>query len=98
MDKYIYSAADKNNIIVEVKDSGRKAIYFKIDEYLKGAIERHNALYPEDEWHMVRFKLVEKPEYEPRCDTFYNTTTGPIEHYIDIGIYMVESQVQGGER
>ena len=62
MDNYIYCAVDKNNIIVEVKGSSQRTTYFKTPKYLKGAIERHNEFHPEDERHMVRFKLVEEPE------------------------------------
>ena len=67
MDNYVYCAADENNNIVEVDEyflrgSSREVTYFKNYKYLKGIIGRHNELYPEDEWHIVRFKLIEEPE------------------------------------
>lgn len=92
MDNYIYCAVDKNDNIVEVRGSSRRTTYFKTDKHLKGAVENHNKLYPEDEWRVVRFKLVEEPEkvicscYETRvvCEPRYNTITGRIDHYVDV--------------
>ena len=60
--EYVYCAVDKNEEIIWVLGSSRKTRYFKITNYLAGAVKYHNRYHPDNPWRIVKFELVKVAE------------------------------------
>ncbi len=55
----IFVAINCNDEIQWVKGSSSKTRYFRIDKYLKSAVEYHNKYHPEDMWKVRKCVILE---------------------------------------
>lgn len=60
IENYVYCAVNNEGEVQEVRGSSSRITYFKTTKYLNRAVEYHNRYYPDNQWRVAKFKLIEE--------------------------------------